>query len=190
MLAMDLIIRALSDAVPERAAAGHVGDSWNVTLVGEDDNGLFLSGESLVGGWGAYEGGDGESALIHSAAGDFKNFPVETMEQRYPLRILQHGLRKDSGGVGRWTGGMGIVREYEVLSPCRLQLWFERVGTPSWGLSGGGDGAPPDVSVILPGQKPRQIFKVNAMPIPAGTRVLVKTGGGGGWGIPQEKGAG
>ena len=49
---------------------------------------------------------------------------------------------------------------------------------------------PPDVSVILPGQKPRQIFKVNAMPIPAGTRVLVKTGGGGGWGIPQEKGTG
>ena len=74
MLAMDLIIKALSKAIPDKTAAGHVGDSWNVTLVGEDENGLFLSGESLVGGWGAYQGGDGESALIHSAAGDFKIF--------------------------------------------------------------------------------------------------------------------
>ena len=71
MLAMDLVIKALSKVVPDRAAAGHVGDSWNVTLVGENKNGLFLSGESLVGGWGAYDGGNGESALIHSAAGDF-----------------------------------------------------------------------------------------------------------------------
>lgn len=186
MLAMDLIIRALSSVIPDRAAAGHVGDSWNVTLVGEDENGLFLSGESLVGGWGAYEGGNGESALIHSAAGDFKNFPVETMEQRYPLRILRYGLRDGSGGKGRWAGGMGIVREYEVLAPCRLQLWFERVGTPSWGLMGGEDGAPPDVSVIFPGKSPQKIYKVNAMPIPAGTRILVNTGGGGGWGALED----
>ena len=186
MLAMDLIIRALSSAIPDRTAAGHVGDSWNVTLVGEDENGLFLSGESLVGGWGAYQGGDGESALIHSAAGDFKNFPVETQEQRYPLRILKYGLREGSGGIGNWVGGMGIIKEYEVLAPCRLQLWFERVGTPSWGLFGGRDGAPPDVSVTIPGKKPKKIYKVNAMPIPAGTKILVKTGGGGGWGTQED----
>ena len=81
-------------------------------------------------------------------------------------------------------GGMGIVREYEVLSPCKVQLWFERVGTPSWGLSGGNDGKPPHVTVTLPGEEPREILKINAMPIPAGTRILVKTGGGGGWGEP------
>ena len=77
---------------------------------------------------------------------------------------------------------MGIIKEYEVLVECKLQLWFERVGTPSWGLFGGGDGAAPDVSVTLPGQKKKKIFKVNAMKIPAGTKILVKTGGGGGWG--------
>jgi len=185
MLAMDLVIKALSKVVPDRAAAGHVGDSWNVTLVGENKNGLFLSGESLVGGWGAYDGGNGESALIHSAAGDFKNFPVETQEQRYPFRILKYGLRDGSGGNGRWKGGMGIIKEYEVLVECKLQLWFERVGTPSWGLFGGSDGEPPDVSVTIPGQKPKKIFKVNAMTVPAGTKILVKTGGGGGWGIPK-----
>ena len=187
MLAMDLMVRALSQAVPERAAAGHVGDSWNITFVGEGPQGMYLSGESLTGGWGAYDEGDGESALIHSAAGDFKNFPIETMEHRYPLRLLRHGLRDGSGGDGRWRGGLGIVREYEVLSPCTMQLWFERSTEPSWGLFGGKAGAPPEVTVTLPGQPPELKLKANNLKVPAGTRILVKTGGGGGWGNPQER---
>ena len=187
MLAMDLMVRALSVAVPDRAAAGHVGDSWNVIFVNERGHSVFLSGESLVGGWGAYPGGDGESALIHSAAGDFKNFPVETMEHRYPLRLLQHGLRIGSGGAGQWRGGLGIVREYEVLAPCRLSLWFERSRTPSWGLAGGRSGASPDVWVTLPGDRQQRVLKCNAKPVPAGTRVLVLTGGGGGWGDPSSR---
>lgn len=182
MLAMDLMVRALSEAVPERAAAGHVGDSWNITFVGEGPLGLFLSGESLTGGWGAYDGGDGESALIHSAAGDFKNFPIETMEQRYPLRLHRHGLRDGSGGSGRWRGGLGIVREYETLAECTIQLWFERTQEPSWGLFGGEAGASPEVTVTLPGGPAVPMLKVNNLKVPPGTRILVKTGGGGGWG--------
>lgn len=187
MLAMDLMVRALSDAVPERTAAGHVGDSWNVIFVNERGREPFLSGESLVGGWGAHPHGDGESALIHSAAGDFKNFPVETMEHRYPLRVREHSLRVGSGGAGTYRGGLGIVRVYEVLEPCLLSLWFERSKTPSWGLAGGRDGAPPEVWITAPGQDPRLVLKCNAVPVPAGTLVEVRTGGGGGWGEPSER---
>ncbi len=187
MLAMDLVVKALSGAVPERAAAGHVGDSWNVTFVNERGRAPFLSGESLVGGWGAHAAGDGESALIHSAAGDFKNFPVEVIENRYPIRIRRHGLREGSGGLGRHRGGLGIVRVYEALEDCLLSLWFERVSHPCWGLHGGGDGAPPDVWVISPGKEPQRTFKCNAMRIAAGTVVEVNTGGGGGWGPVGER---
>jgi N-methylhydantoinase B len=187
MLAMDLMVRALSDAVPERVAAGHVGDSWNVIIVNERGRPEFLSGESLAGGWGGHARGDGESALIHSAAGDFKNFPVETMEARYPLRLHRHSLREGSGGAGAFRGGLGIVRVYEVLEPCRLSLWFERSKTPSWGLAGGADGAPPVVRVKAPGEEPRVVLKCNAVPIAAGTFVEVRTGGGGGWGDPSER---
>jgi N-methylhydantoinase B len=187
MLAIDLMVRALSDAAPERAAAGHVGDSWNVTFVNARGRPAFLSGESLTGGWGAYEGGDGENALIHSAAGDFKNFPVETMEHRYPLRLHRHALREASGGAGAFRGGLGIVRVYEALEDCLLSLWFERHDTPSWGLAGGESGAPPDVRVSVPGEEPRLILKCNALPIPAGTIVEVRTGGGGGWGDPVDR---
>ena len=187
MLALDLMIKALSGAVPDRAAAGHVGDSWNVIIVGENEFGLFLSGESLTGGWGAYEGGDGESALIHSAAGDFKNFPIETMEHRYPLIMHRHSLRDGSGGDGRWRGGLGIVREYELLAPCTIQLWFERAVQPSWGLFGGEDGEPPEVWVTRPGQAPMHILKANNLKVEPGSKILVKTGGGGGWGDPAQR---
>jgi N-methylhydantoinase B len=187
MLAMDLLVRALSVAVPERTAAGHVGDSWNITFVGQGRNGLFLSGESLTGGWGAYEGGDGESALIHSAAGDFKNFPIETMEQRYPLRLHRHSLRDGSGGRGKFRGGLGIVREYEALEPCTVQLWFERTEEPSWGLFGGEAGLPPLITVTLPGEQPTVMPKANGLRVPAGTRIQVQTGGGGGWGEESER---
>ncbi|MBX5440276.1 MAG: hydantoinase B/oxoprolinase family protein [Solirubrobacteraceae bacterium] len=187
MLAIDLVVRALSDAVPERAAAGHVGDSWNITFVNERGREPFLAGESIIGGWGAHEHGDGESALVHSAAGDFKNYPVEIMEQRYPLRLRRHGLRTGSGGDGRHRGGLGIVREYETLEPCLLSLWFERHDTPAWGLHGGKDGAPPEVWVTRPGEERRLVLKCNAMPVPAGTVVEVHSGGGGGWGDPAER---
>jgi N-methylhydantoinase B len=187
MLAMDLVVKALSDVVPERAAAGHVGDSWNVSFTNALGRPVFVSGESLSGGWGGFEGGDGESALIHSAAGDFKNVPVETIEQRYPLRVRRHSLREGSAGDGRHRGGLGIVRVYEAVDDMRLSLWFERSKTPSWGLHGGADGAAPDVFVTRPGEERRRLLKTNAMSVPAGTLVEVFTGGGGGWGPPHER---
>ncbi|WP_353807600.1 hydantoinase B/oxoprolinase family protein [Agromyces sp. SYSU T00194] len=186
MLAMDLVVKALSDAVPDRAAAGHVGDSWNVTFTNALGSPVFMSGESLAGGWGAWEGSDGEDALIHSAAGDFKNTPVETIEQRYPIRIHRHAFREGSGGAGRFSGGEGIERVYEVLEDARLSLWFERSKTPSWGLMGGSDGLGPDIYVTRPNEERTRRLKTNALEVPAGTVLEVFTGGGGGWGDPAD----
>jgi N-methylhydantoinase B len=186
MLAIDLIVKALSPAVPERTAAGHVGDSWNIIFVNDDHSPRYLSGESLVGGWGAWEGSHGESAVIHSAAGDFKNAPVETMEHRYPLMIERNALRVGSGGKGKWNGGDGIERFYITQQPCYLSLFFERTKLPSWGLFGGTSGKPPKVTVITPDGVSKDILIINALRVDAGTRVEVRTGGGGGWGVKDS----
>jgi len=190
MLLVDLVIKALAPAIPDRVAAGLPGDAWNVIMVhwGSDGRLQTAWGEATAGGWGANAFADGESALIHSAAGDFRNFPVEVMENKYPIRIHCYALGTDSGGPGRCRGGLNIVREYEVLEEgVDLNLWFERTVTPQWGLFGGGHGAIPTVVMNPHTEREKTLLKVNSLALSKGTRFRVHTGGGGGYGLPWER---
>jgi len=185
MLMLDLVIKALAPAIPECVAAGLPGDSWNVFVLGKDPRTgePFVSGESLVGGWGANSRADGESAIIHSLGGDFRNVPVETLEARYPIRVRSLRLGQDSGGAGTFRGGLGIVKEYEVLTGCRLTLHFDRTKTPQWGLFGGVEGDTPQVTVWLSEEgRPGKYSKAEQLPLRAGARLTASTGGGGGYG--------
>lgn len=190
MLLIDLIIKALSPALPEDVAAGLPGDSWNVFIIGRDPRTgqPFMSGEALCGGWGASCRGDGASAVIHSAAGDFRNMPVETLEHRLPVRINRLEFGRDSGGPGRYRGGMNVVKEYELGVDAAVTLHFDRSRTPQWGLFGGGDGAKPQVTVYtrdVPGG--RVIRKIEQLQLRAGDRFVCETGGGGGYGDPAQR---
>jgi N-methylhydantoinase B len=190
MLMLDLVIKALAPVLPENAAAGLPGDSWNVFIMGEDPHtkAFFCSGEALDGGWGASLRTDGESAVIHSAAGDFRNMPVETLESRYPVLIKRFGLGPDSGGVGAHRGGLNVVKEYELLADAKLTLHFDRAHTPQWGLFGGGDGAKPKVTVFGTDKSaPEQVLKTEQLPLKQGARIIAETGGGGGYGEPIER---
>lgn len=190
MLLIDLIVKALSDVLPEHVAAGLPGDSWNIFLLGTDPatGKLFSSGEALDGGWGASARGDGPSAVIHSAAGDFRNMPVETLEHGTPVRINRLELGRDSGGAGRFRGGQNVIKEYEALVDMTVTLHFDRSKTPEWGLFGGDPGASPKVTVFT-GDKPEGfvIRKVEQLPLRAGDRFVAETGGGGGYGPPAER---
>jgi N-methylhydantoinase B len=188
-LMIDLFIRALAPAIPDSVVAGQPADPMNIMFSGRDprSGARFVSGEATAVGWGAYRGGDGTNALINYGGGDLKNFPVEVMETRYPLRIHRYALRPDSGGAGRTRGGLGVVREYETLADdLALSLWFERTIEPGRGLFGGRDGEVTRVGVDT-GHGPRQILKGNQIKVPRGTRVMVEIGGGGGYGPPEER---
>ncbi len=190
MLMLDLVIKALAPVLPRNVAAGLPGDSWNVFVIGKRPGSgeFFVSGEALDGGWGASADHDGESALIHSAAGDFRNVPVETLEGRFPLRVRSFGLGRDSAGPGKQRGGLNVVKEYEVLSDCRLTLHFDRALTPQWGLFGGGDGARPRVTVRPSnGKEVIEVLKVEQLPLAQGSRFVCETGGGGGYGRARER---
>lgn len=190
-LMIDLFIRALSEALPDRVVAGQPADAMNILFSGVDPSSgePFVSGEATAVGWGAYQGGDGTNGLINYGGGDLKNIPVEVQEARYPIRVHRYALRPDSGGVGRWRGGLGIEREYEVLADgVNVSTWFERTLTPGWGLFGGGPGGVTEVTMAT-GDGTFDLLKVNQRPAPAGARIVVATGGGGGYGDPAERDA-
>jgi N-methylhydantoinase B len=187
-LMIDLVIRALAPVAPEAVVAGQPADPMNVTIVGRrPDGSRWVTGDATAVGWGAHAGGDGANGLINYGAGDLKNYPVEVVESRYPLRVLEYGLREGSGGAGRRRGGLGIVREYELLEDgIEVSLWLERSKQPGWGLFGGHDGAPTRGEVRR-GDEVETVTKANAMRLPRGARVRVMTGGGGGYGPPAER---
>ncbi len=189
-LLIDLIVKALANVMPERAAGAHYGDSMVITIAGSDprnDDEFYLMIEPTTGGWGAFDGGDGANSLINNVNGSFKDLPIEIFESKYPLRILSYGIRQDSGGAGKYRGGNGTYREYLVESDAALWLWFERSETPAWGLFGGGAGKAPVVTIQRPGQETIERLKVNDVKLPAGSVIKSMTGGGGGYGDPAER---
>ena len=189
-LMIDLVLRALSEACPDRVVAGQPADAMNVLFSGTGDDGRrYVCGEATAVGWGAHSGGDGVNAIANYGAGDLKNLPVEVIESRFPLMIHRYGLNVGSAGRGRRRGGLGVVREYEALREgSSVSLWWERTRTPGWGLFGGAAGSAGSVEVVRAAGTSK-VLKVDRMPLAAGDRVIVRTGGGGGFGREQERAA-
>ena len=142
------------------------------------------------GGWGATSRADGMSATICINDGDTHNVPVEAVEAKYPMiRIGEYRLREDSGGAGRYRGGLGTRMSVVLDQPARLDAWMERTACAPWGLRGGLDAAPNRLSVEradgevvgFPGGK------VSGFVLSPGDRHVVETGGGGGLGDPFER---
>jgi N-methylhydantoinase B len=187
-LLADLMISCLGEAMPHKATAAHYGDSMVAAFFDMDpERGQWISVEPTAGGWGGTVGQDGESALINLVNGGFRNLPAEVYETKFPVRVEEFSLRRDSGGAGRWRGGCGVVRSYRLLDDCFGALWFERSKTPAWGIRGGSDGAGPDNEIVLPDGSVEKPLKMRAKRFPKGTLVVTRTGGGGGYGDPRAR---
>lgn len=190
MLLLDLVIKALAPVLPKNAAAGLPGDSWNIFFAGtrRDIGEPFFAGEALNGGWGAADADDGEHAVCHSAAGDFRNIPIETFEARYPILVTSSRLKPDSGGAGRHRGGLALVKSYQLTEPCNVGSFFDRSKDPSWGLFGGKSGSVPLVTLYPADEREPMVgHRFQQVPMPKGSRIVTETGGGGGFGRPFER---
>jgi len=189
-LLIDLVIKALSPVMPDKAAGAHYGDSMVITIAGQDprhDDEFYLMIEPTTGGWGASDKNDGASSLINNVNGSFKDLPVEVFESKYPILIQSYGIRTDSGGAGKFRGGNGTYREYLIETDSDLFLWFERSVTTAWGLFGGQPGKAPNVLVNQPDQTSAEYLKINGIKVVKGTQIKSLTGGGGGYGDPMER---
>jgi N-methylhydantoinase B len=105
-----------------------------------------------------------------------------------PFRIEEFSLREDSGGAGKFRGGMGFRKKYRITAPCNLGTNLDRTKYPPWGVQGGTEAKPGRFTLVKAGNTQEQsVEKENAFPLQLGDLVCVETGGGGGYGPPSER---
>lgn len=179
---VDVVLGALAQALPHKIPAASQGTMNNLTIGGQAHHRQFVYYETIAGGHGASPHGNGLSGR-HSHMTNTQNTPVEALERVYPLRIWQYRLRENSGGEGRYKGGEGIVREYELLTRATVTLNTERRTRPPYGLQGGKHGKVGKQTLIR-GKKRRELPAKYSEVLDSGDRLLIETPGGGGWGTP------
>jgi N-methylhydantoinase B len=181
---VDVLLRALAQAIPARVPAASAGTMSNLTIGGIDPRtGQTVTYyETTAGGMGARPGIDGISG-VQTHMTNSLNTPIEALEYAYPFRVRRYEYRYGSGGIGQFRGGDGLIREIEMLNDMQVTLLAERRKFRPYGLQGGNEGtsggawvtkAGTAQEVELPGKCSRRLSK--------GDTLRVETPGGGGWG--------
>jgi N-methylhydantoinase B len=185
---VDTILKAMVPVVPDRLAAAHHGTMGIHAFDGANPKTgqLFQNLETIHGGWGASNRRDGPGPFKTINHGDTRDVPVEAVEALYPLRIDYIRFRPDSGGPGRFRGGLGIEKATVALAPCKVRTSIERTQCPAWGAVGGGAGKSPASFIERLHEPPKSILK-GEYDLRAGDVVHAYSGGGGGFGNPFER---
>ena len=178
---VDVLFKALAQALPNRIPAASQGTMNNLTIGGIDTRTghEFSYYETVAGGMGARPTLDGMSG-VHTHMTNSLNTPAEALEYAYPLRVCEYRLRRGSGGAGKQCGGDGVIREIETLVPARMSLLADRRKRGPYGLNGGADGEAGRNKI-----NGREIAAKSSHQLKAGDHIRVETPGGGGWGEDQ-----
>ena len=181
---IDTILRSLAKALPDVIPAGHKGDMGGCSFYGnrEDTGARYVLMNIFGGGWGGRPTQDGASASVSICQGDVRNTPVELQEIHYPFLVECHKLREDSGGAGRYRGGLGVELRYRALGKSTVNVNLERIIDPPWGLEGGSTGKSNAAVIRRRDGTERPVTKESNIPLAAGDSVTFWTAGGGGYG--------
>jgi N-methylhydantoinase B len=140
------------------------------------------------GGWGGRPTEDGESASVSVCQGDVRNGSIEAIEMKTPVVIERRGMRTDSGGAGKFRGGLGLDVHVQSLVEGRWNMHAPaRIDNPPWGLWEGKPGNASRYLLKLPGENTFNEKEANRLPTPPNTEVVVRSNGGGGWGNPLDR---
>jgi N-methylhydantoinase B len=193
MTIIDTIFKALAPAIPGHIIAGHHADLVVGRVNGRrprDDSFYIYLGGLIGGGWGAKHNGDGCNATIAMNDGDTHNGPSEQVEAKYPLLVERYALRPDSGGAGRFRGGLGCEQVVQARHDIRFNSQMDRVKCKPWGLEDGLSGFGNSVAIHRFGTAQEQRFhngKALNQVLHAGDAYILRSGGGGGFGSPLDR---
>ncbi len=185
----DVVLGALSKVVPERIPAASTGSMSIFTIGGVNPRtGEYYSYvETYGGGHGAMDDQDGMDG-VHTNMTNTRNAPAEVIEIAYPLRVERYGLVPDSDGPGKSRGGLGMTREITILDhKAMITLGTERRKIRPWGLMGGKPAGSSDCWIISPEGQKRALPSKVTIQVEPGTRIALRTAGGGGFGDPLER---
>ncbi len=180
---VDVLLKALAQAMPERIPAAASGTMNNMTIGGIDPRTgePFAYYETIAGAMGARPTKDGVSG-VHTHMTNSLNTPVEALEYAYPFRVTEYSIRRGSGGKGKFRGGDGVVREVELLTDSEVTLLSDRRKGGPYGLNSGSEGTPGKTRVVRKNGETEQLPGKFSVRLKKGDRVKVESPGGGGWG--------
>jgi N-methylhydantoinase B/oxoprolinase/acetone carboxylase alpha subunit len=193
------VIGALAQAVPGRAPATDAATHCNFLFGGTDPRSgeYYVCYDFLSAGWGGRPFADGNSA-VNCINGNCRMIPTEVFEVRYPFLVEEFALVPDSGGRGRYRGGLGVTKRYRCRdAPITVSHMGDRHKRPPWGLFGGG---PARLASLLFQRAGRSDWrtaledcgkvspsKFAGVTLNPGDRIQLTTAGGGGWGDPAAR---
>ena len=188
---VDTILTALAPAIPARIPAAHhalLGGAVVFFGVHPGTGKRFVVQSLEGGGWGGRPSEDGESASVTICQGDVRNGSIEGLELKSPILVEERSLRCDSGGAGKFRGGLGIELRVRNFVEGRWNLHRpRRIDCPPWGLWNRKAGGTADYLLKLPGECEFRSMDVSQHLVPTDSAVIVRTGGGGGWGDPLDR---
>ncbi len=186
---VDAILGALAPAVPERVIAASNGANGVASFSGTGADGkYYVYMETIGGGAGARAYKDGTDGVqVHMT--NTSNLPIEALEKEYPLLIERYELVENSGGAGRWRGGLGLRRVYRGLGHrTTFSGQGERSVHPPWGLFGGHAGGTGKIEILHDsGRHQRLANKPASIEVPESAVVVIETPGAGGYGPPAGR---
>lgn len=194
MTVADTILKSMEKAVPHRAIAGHFADlmTANMSGISPRDGRFFLANTGpMGGGWGAKHNEDGMNATVCLNDGDTHISPCEQVEAKYPMLFARHALRQNSGGAGKYRGGLGTEQVVVARATITANLRMDRVHCKPWGLAGGMAAMGNEAALRIDGKDINDLpnGKVSQVRLKAGDHFVYRAGGGGGFGPPRQRDA-
>src|SRR6266852_2514528 len=190
-MVVDTIVKALAQAMLDRVPAGDhglFGGSVVFFGVNPKTKRRFVVQSLEGGGWGGRPSEDGESATVSVCQGDVRNGSIEGIELKCPVLVESRALRQDSGGAGKFRGGLGIDMRVRNLVDGKWNFEHaRRQKCPPWGLWGGKPGEFGDYLMRQPGENEFKSMAGSHVPVPVKSEVIVRTGGGGGFVDPLAR---
>jgi N-methylhydantoinase B len=186
LLLLGVLAGVLANAVGGRMPADQETIRYTGVYGTDLDGRAYLMREVLGGGSGGRPYADGEDT-VHVVP-DSRNLPTEFSEARFPFRVERLGLAVDSGGPGRYRGGLGYDKHIRMLVDAHFMSIADRSILSCWGVAGGRAGRPFEVVIDPGGPGERAVDALaDAEPVRAGEVIRIRTTGGGGWGDPLSR---